>query len=156
MAQTEHLSQQQRPAVAIAGGPAGLGELLRQHRERRGWSQEELSARVEPVVSTNTISNLERGRTRPYRHTLAALCDALGLDAAERQQVEAAWHASVSTGTTQRAPMPDKPEILDSGVSGRRLPTPLTPLIGREQELQAIVARLAPGGARLLTLVGPG
>ena len=81
-----------------------LGDLLRQYRERRGWSQEELAERIEPAVSPNTISNLERGRTRPYRQTLAALCVALGLDASERQQIEGAWRASARTARQRQAP----------------------------------------------------
>ena len=157
MAQTEHRSRLGRQAVA-APDDTVLGELLRQHRERLGWSQEELAARVEPPLSANTVSNLERGRTRPYRHTLAALCDALGLEATERQQLEAAWHGSAQR-TAQRE---SRPEGGADALAARalvpesRVPIPLTPLIGREKELQAITGRLGPGGSRLLTLVGPG
>ena len=52
---------------------AALGELLRGYREQRGLSQEELSLLAVPPVSTETVSNLERGRTRPYRHTVQVL-----------------------------------------------------------------------------------
>src|SRR5215469_5621423 len=38
----------------------------------------------------------------------------------------------------------------------QRLPTQLTPLIGREQEVQAVCALLLRPGVRLLTLTGPG
>jgi DNA-binding SARP family transcriptional activator/predicted ATPase len=38
----------------------------------------------------------------------------------------------------------------------RNLPTPLTPLVGREDELAAIRRRLADPACRLLSLVGPG
>src|SRR5207237_9388037 len=51
-----------------------LAELLRSHRERRGLSQEVLAAQAEPPLTPETISNLERGRTRPYRHTVEAIC----------------------------------------------------------------------------------
>ena len=71
-----------------------LRDLLRQHREQRGLSQEELAALVEPPLSHDTISNLERGRTRPHRHTLEAICQALRLDDRARQEVWATWRAA--------------------------------------------------------------
>jgi transcriptional regulator with XRE-family HTH domain len=64
-----------------------LRDLLRHHRDQRGLSQEELAALVEPPVSPDTISTLERGRTRPQRHTLEAVCRALGLDDTAQQEV---------------------------------------------------------------------
>jgi len=42
-----------------------VGDLLRGHRQRLGLSQEEVAERVVPAVSVATISNIERGRTRP-------------------------------------------------------------------------------------------
>src|SRR5438445_110978 len=48
-------------------GTGMLGDLLRQHRQRLGLSQEELAERVTPALSVTTIGNIERGRTRPYR-----------------------------------------------------------------------------------------
>src|SRR5918912_1226417 len=62
-----------------AGIAGGFGTLLRRHREALGLSQQELAGLVEPALNPNTISNLERGRTRPYRHTLEALVLALRL-----------------------------------------------------------------------------
>src|SRR5438477_3643357 len=60
-------------ACATSGGLMPiLKDLLRGYREQRGLTQEELAARVEPSVTADTISNLERGRTRPYSHTLEA------------------------------------------------------------------------------------
>jgi len=63
---------------------AALGDLLRGYREQRGLSQEELAQRAVPPLSPETVSNLERGRTRPYRHTLQVVCRALELDDAAR------------------------------------------------------------------------
>ena len=74
---------------------ATLGALLRGHRERRGLSQEELAALVDPPLSVTTVGNLERGRTRPYRHTLEALCCALALTEEDRARLFAAWRGAV-------------------------------------------------------------
>jgi len=64
-----------------------LRDVLRRYREQRGLSQEELAALVEPPLSPETISNLERGRTRPHRQTLEAVCQGQRLDDTARQVV---------------------------------------------------------------------
>ena len=94
------------PAVPAAEAPTDmarpmpptLGTLLRQHRERRGLTQEELAERAGAELSVRTVRNLERGSTHPYAHTLVALADALGLSEAEREELLAA-----RAGATGRA-----------------------------------------------------
>ena len=75
-----------------------LGDLLRQYRQRLGLSQEELAERVIPVLSVATISNIERGRTRPYRNTLIALCVALALTPEEQVAALELWRAGAAAG----------------------------------------------------------
>ena len=82
---------------------AALGELLRRHRERQGLTQEDLAERAGGGLSARTIGNLERGRTRPYAHTMVALSAALGLDDAEHEQLLAAWR-SAAPATTAAQP----------------------------------------------------
>jgi transcriptional regulator with XRE-family HTH domain len=61
-----------------------FGELLRTHRLAAGLTQRDLARRA--GLSLNAVSLLERGeRRRPYHHTLAALADALGLQAGSRK-----------------------------------------------------------------------
>jgi tetratricopeptide (TPR) repeat protein len=54
-----------------------LGNLIRRKRKERGLKQEELS--VDRVISTGTISNIERGAYRVNREKLEYLCDRLGI-----------------------------------------------------------------------------
>src|SRR5690242_20612844 len=79
-----------------------LGRQMRAYRERRGFTQEELADRIDPPPSVDTISKLERGRTRPYRHTLESLCAVLELDAAEQAAVFATWRGALPGGTLSR------------------------------------------------------
>jgi predicted ATPase/DNA-binding XRE family transcriptional regulator len=127
-----------------------LGPLLRTAREWRHVTQEELAARTGSRISVDTISNIERGRTRPRRRTLDEFVDALDLEGPERTAVLAAWlrlrqppEAAVSTPNS--AP-----------VEPMRLPQLVTPLVGREQAEAALTELLENEGVRLLTLTGPG
>jgi transcriptional regulator with XRE-family HTH domain len=65
------------------GDPAGtsvFGAALREHRHRRGLSQEDLADATRGRVAVRTISDLERGvARRPRAATLRLLAEALGL-----------------------------------------------------------------------------
>src|SRR5260370_38217453 len=115
-----------------------LKDLLRGYREQRGLTQEELAARVEPPITADTISNLERGRTRPYRHTLEAVCDTLGLDESQRNEVRIAWHRARAVHPADASPV-QRTEAL----------------IGRERELPARERGLALSDRRGPTLTVP-
>jgi transcriptional regulator with XRE-family HTH domain len=125
-----------------------LRDLLRYYRQQRGLTQEQLAALVEPAVSPDTISNLERGRTRPYRHTLEAICLALGLNDSMRREVWASWRAVRIADTVPPAWTRGPRGAIDEGQP--------TELIGREVELQLLEQRLLQPDVRLLTLAGPG
>jgi predicted ATPase/DNA-binding XRE family transcriptional regulator len=144
-----------------AGGAVDLGTLLRRYREARRLSQEELAERARPVLSVDTISKIERGRSRPYRHTLEALCTALDLTPAERAAVAAARRGAGGAGAATRSMARDEvPAPAEAGLErspgARALAVPLTPLVGREREEAAIADLLQQEGLRLLTLTGPG
>ncbi|MGW6276721.1 ATP-binding protein [Kribbella sp. NPDC055071] len=117
-----------------------FGDLLRRLRERAGLTQEELAERAQ--LSVDAIGLLERGeRQRPQRRTLAVLADALALDPADREQLEAA-----------RRPGPQ----LVRPAEALRVPIPAGPLLGRDTELADAAGILADPTTRLLTLTGPG
>jgi hypothetical protein len=88
-------------AIAVDGATLfakTLGDLSRSFRGQHSWTQEELAANHEPLHSADTISNLERGKARPHRHTVEAVSMAPGLDDTTRQIVwahggtRAAWY----------------------------------------------------------------
>ena len=127
--------------------PAGhddvpFGALLRRLRQDAGLTQEELADGA--GLSARAISSLERGeRKHPYPHTARSLADALGLPDDERASLLA---AVPGRGGATQAPM--------IAPSESNLPSPSTPLLGREEELREVGGFL--GEVRLLTLTGIG
>jgi predicted ATPase/DNA-binding XRE family transcriptional regulator len=132
----------------MAGGAvvteSDFGALLRQYRVAAGLTQEELAERA--GVSTRGISDLERGaHGLPRKDTLQLLLAALALAPADRATLVTAARRPATTQVRQ-----------ERGDRHPALPVPLTPLVGREQEIEAGAALLAQPTIRLLTLTGPG
>jgi predicted ATPase/transcriptional regulator with XRE-family HTH domain len=129
-----------------SGEDAPFGARLRDLRETAGLTQEELAERA--GLTAKTISLLERGeRKRPHPHTVRSLAEALELSE---------WERAVLTEAIPRrsddAPVPDEAARTYSFT----LPVSLTPLLGREHEVEGIVGLLGQAAVRLLTLTGLG
>lgn len=140
-----------------------LGARLRQYRKRRGLTQEELAERSGSGLSVYTISNVERGRTRPSRHTVHEVMAALELDDAERHDLLSLWReAGIPPASLDRSthPAPVAGDPIEPGdwrvppPSPGHLPTPPTRLIGRAAEVQRLLATVQD--ARLVTITGVG
>jgi predicted ATPase/DNA-binding CsgD family transcriptional regulator/transcriptional regulator with XRE-family HTH domain len=126
-----------------------FGPLLRRLRLVAALSQEELAERS--GLSARGISALETGyRATPRPETVRLLADALGLDAAARAELVAAARPEVTN------PADARPRAVSIGGQPLPLPVPPTRLVGREQEVAALCARLRREEVRLLTLTGPG
>src|SRR5690349_12523261 len=111
-----------------------LGEWLRQARKAVPLTQEELAERA--GVSVYTISNLERGVPHaPRPDTLRLLVRALN-----------ATSEDIARLLQSARSIPDPPglgasrtPIVGSAPQQATLPLPLTPLLGREEEIETIV-----------------
>jgi transcriptional regulator with XRE-family HTH domain len=125
--------------------PSTFGDLLRQHRQTAGLTQQELAERA--GLSVHGIQKLERGATRPYRDTAQRLIVALRLGAEDRSR----FHAAVAP--VRRHTSAPRGKASDGAVR-HNLPSPTTSLVGREDATVEIRRRLA--GTRLLTLTGVG
>ncbi len=136
----EHAREGER--VVNASEHLAFGDLLRQHRDAAGLTQEDLAERA--GLSVDTISLLERGeRRRPHRHTMRNLAEALGLSQSDRIRFERAARQPALHATAHIA----QPAVL---------PSPLTPFIGRDREVEEVRQKLLRPEVRLLTLTGPG
>ncbi len=134
-----------RDTIGGERGDAPFGARLKRLREAAGLTQEELAARAD--LTAKGISALERGeRKRPYPHTVSSLADALELSEGERAAfVETAPSRAGGGVSPARAETPAPP-----------LPTPPTPLIGRERDVAAVRFLIEGKRTRLVTLTGPG
>lgn len=133
-----------------------FADQLKRYRHRRHLTQEELAeaSGLSPAV----ISRLERGLTRaPQKFTLKTLCAALELTSEEAAAFVAAARRRDHSAVEDSAELTTlaSEQALVSKLFAQRLPIPLTPLIGRERDVEALMDLLAQPATRLLTLTGP-
>ncbi|BCL79543.1 helix-turn-helix domain-containing protein [Ktedonobacteria bacterium brp13] len=125
---------------------------LRERREQRGWSQQEVADKVS--VTKLTVSRWENGKTVPHRHYRRLLCDIFQATA-----VDFGWETIVG-------PLPehDQVEAVASPTSLAPLPPSASPtidsaiphenfiqLIGRDAIMQTILHQLSKKGSFALT-----
>jgi len=121
-----------------------FGSLLRDYRLAAGLSQERLAEHC--GLSARGISDLERGaRTVPRLETVGLLADGLGLAGGDRAALLAARNVA-----------PSAPPAGSPAVARLWVPVPSTPLVGREREIEHVLALLHDPSVRLVTLTGPG
>src|SRR5262245_13343484 len=124
-----------------------FGYWLRRRRKALDLTQAELAQRVS--CSLDLIHKLEADARRPSRQLAERLADCLGLDAVER--VAFVQIARAERATDQLA-LPSQPVENPQHSPGHNLPTQLTTLIGREQEVAAVATLLRRSDMRLVTL----
>jgi predicted ATPase/DNA-binding XRE family transcriptional regulator len=139
-------AQPDPPWQAFIQRSVTFGATLRKLRDAAGLTQEELASRA--GLTALAVSALERGaRKRPYPHTVRALAEALDLSDDERAILIEAVPRRDSD-----APVPEKATVTPPST----LPTSLTPLLGREREMEELEGLLRRASGRVLTLTGPG
>ena len=129
--------------MQIEGEMLDFGAVLRRFRLAREVSQETLAERAR--LSVQSVSSLERGvRRAPYRHTVNALADALGLDAGERETL------------AQAAIRPRGPRMVSRAARSvpAVFPSYATTFLGRESECRELLALIER--ARLVVICGFG
>jgi predicted ATPase/transcriptional regulator with XRE-family HTH domain len=135
--------------------------LFRRMRKAAGLSQEELAERA--GVSVRSVTNIEGGALHlPRQETLHLLAAALELTTGQEADLRAAVRAqrrSRAQRLTDGLPASAKrhsARVTSSAQHAAPLPKPLTPLIGREQELTQILTVVRQPEIRLVTLSGLG
>ena len=138
-------------AAAVADGEGGIvagasgetfAQLLKGLRISAGLTQEELADLS--GISARSVSDLERGINRTARKdTSRLIADALNLSGASREHFTAAASGRI-------------PDHDDEAIEGRRLPTAVTSLVGRDDDVRALTGLLRRPGVRLVTITGLG
>jgi predicted ATPase/DNA-binding XRE family transcriptional regulator len=119
-------------------------------------TQQELAQRV--GCSTSLIFKIESDERRPSRQIAELLVEHLEIPPDQRDLFlkVARQEKTVDRLGSLPPPSASKPVTVSQSVQQPSLPLPLTPIIGREHELHAIIQQLQNPACRLLTLTGPG
>ncbi|UCC89956.1 MAG: helix-turn-helix transcriptional regulator, partial [Anaerolineales bacterium] len=134
-----------------------FGAWATKRRKALDLTREQLAELV--GCSVSGLRKIESDERRPSRQMAERLAECLDIASDQREaflkvargQLRVARLAAV-------VPTPAVSRIPGEEVGGRLspLPTPPTPLIGREPELAALAQLLGDAQCRLLTLIGPG
>jgi predicted ATPase/DNA-binding XRE family transcriptional regulator len=128
-----------------------FGRLIKTRRRSLDLTQEDLARRV--GYSVITIRKVESDERRPSRQLAERLARCLNIDPDERPAFVSLARA---TGPDDRPELAER--VWSPGQEDRpptNLPSPLTRLIGREQDVADVRTRLLQKGVRLVSLVGP-
>src|SRR5688572_17898942 len=126
---------------------ASFGEWLREKRKALKLTQEELAERV--ACSAITIRKIEAGERLPSEQVAQLLAQVLDIAPDRHDHFIMFARGELDAEAAQEALRYSR------AASNHHLPAPLTPLIGREQELQTLSDLLLKGRERLVTLAGP-
>jgi predicted ATPase/transcriptional regulator with XRE-family HTH domain len=133
-----------------------FGAWVARRRKALDLTRDQLARRV--GCSASALRKIESDERRPSRQMAERLAECLQVLPDQRLtflQVARGVLRVERLGTPLPASAPTEPRLTPPH-SPSNLPTPLTPLIGREPELAMLAQLLHDPRCRLLTLVGPG
>jgi predicted ATPase/transcriptional regulator with XRE-family HTH domain len=142
-----------------------FGAWLRRRRRALDLTQQDLADCA--GCSLVTVRKFEADERRPSKLLAELLADCLDVPAGEKERFVAfARQTDVATplppplAAAQPASLPASPDPAAPGSTETTrpssLPAPLTPLVGRETDVAALVALVERPGVRLVTMTGPG
>src|SRR5688500_2033048 len=127
-----------------------FGRWVKQRRKELDYTQATLSEQAGCAV--DTLRRIEAGRLRPSRPVAELLADALEVPSEERERfVQWARQPHERTHTAHPVHAPAERGFKHPPTN---LPSPLTPFIGRERELERARGLLWRADVRLVTLTG--
>jgi predicted ATPase/transcriptional regulator with XRE-family HTH domain len=132
-----------------------FGKWIKRRRKVLDLTQQELAARV--GCSLATIVKIEAEERRPSRQVAELLAQHLDIPPDQHDLfLKIARQDKGIPNLDQLPPLPTPKTAPTNEQPKNSLPVPVTPLVGREHEVAAILQQLNDPGCRLLTLTGPG
>ena len=134
-----------------------FGTWVKRRRKALDFTQQELATRI--GCSPSLIFKIESDRRHPSRQIAELLADHLEIPPDQR---EAFLKVARQERMVERLESVPSPSLLQPAsapalpLTPANLPIPLTPLIGRGNELHSIIEQIQDPFCRLLTLTGPG
>ncbi len=132
-----------------------FGTWIKRRRKALDITQQQLAERV--GCSISLIFKIESDERRPSRQITELLLEVLEIPASQHDLFMKVARQEKSAERLEAVPPLDTPVPAPTSQSSTSpLPLLLTPLLGRSQELGALIQQLQNPACRLLTLTGPG
>ena len=131
-----------------------FGSWIKRRRRALGLTQQDLAQRV--GCSVSLIFKIESDERRPSRQIAELLAHHLEIPPDQRELFLKVARQEKSSDALDSGALSTPVPMTVSQSALPPLPLPLTPLIGREHELHAIIQQIQNPACRLLTLTGPG
>jgi predicted ATPase/transcriptional regulator with XRE-family HTH domain len=132
-----------------------FGLWVKRRRKALDLTQQDLAKQV--GCSVSLIFKIESDERRPSRQVAGLLAQYLEIPPEQHVQFMKVARQEKRINGLDLIPPLSGPEVVSASQRRQsKLPVPPTPLIGRENEISAVVHQLSDPSCRMLTLTGPG